>query len=355
MSKEKRLDSGVSIEKKQLSAVVGEDGPTEILGYATIYTVGDVLVPRDWLLDRMNELGLESWMAPKKTRPSSAYKRAMDRVITTENDETRMAVSGLKNNDTLRVELDMRDGGSRYEKHFEASVYFPEDEIGVDGGEWKHHSLGRFDYDKDTQGIIVSTKVDESEKPQLYEAWQELVDRAQALMTQMESHHNGQDLRSMAYKLTHNWTNAVPLRDGGAVYFLPAALSETIEGMSQLFEDVNEQYKTGGKKMAIRTIEVIDTEDKREWIQEQVEEQLDGLVDDALDEAFEMLSEDDETVESIARTVLGSLQNGDEMAEQYNTLLQAKLDVQEMLEKRKNTLSGDKEEIIDKVLSQQTF
>lgn len=354
-------NSNITVERRELTAAIGagEDEDLELLGRAMIYGVGEVLVPRDWLLQRCRDLDVPERIVPTEPRPHSAYKRAQSRLVTsnTQNGKTRTDVRyasfpGFQ--EPFRVELDSKDGNGNV-NHLTADVFFPAEVTGEEGGKWVHHDLGHFNYDTETQST-VAVKHDDCPEA-LEDLWAEMEKRARDLHQRMMEHHTGDDLRHMIYlemilNSPPDWPSLIPLRDAGAVYFVPEGdLTEVLESLATIFSEVNTQFKQGGKDVEIRTLEIVDTDEKREWIEGRVEQSLEKLVDDVIDDAFEALEDGDDTVDDIVETVAEQLGEGGDTAAQYNGLLQAKLDVEAMMANRAQEVEDDeKEELIENAM-----
>lgn len=362
MSETHQLDSNLEYDGEPLQAIVGEDAEdVRILGYAVMYTAGsdwNVLVPHDWLANRANELGIPQRVVPNKPRPSSAYKRAIKRlredVLETVWIEAPRMDTGVPENH--RVELRIQEGDGRYVQHLYAEVFFDEEESAQDGGTWVNHHLGYFDYDADWQAVDYIKDDDLEEDNHLHAVWEETVAEVIDLFDEMKTTHIGHGIRQMMYYTTRDYTNnVISLRDGGAVYFFPAGMSEFVDAMSTLYDEISEQFKRGGATMAVRTIPMLDTEDQREWIRERVEKTLEESLDKAIEEAFKEFDEGE-----AASTVIDMLQQnlGDDenTAETYNALLEAELNLEDMLEQYKAGIDDeDKRDIIDSVLAEADF
>lgn len=355
--------SQISVQRSELSAVLGadEDEDFEVLGRAMAYGVGEVLVPRDWLIDRCRDLGIPERILPSQPRPHSAYKRAQARLVTSNPDEgprTDKRTIHVEAVDVpLNVDLSLKSGDGRSNiNHLRADVFYPEVACGEEGGKYVTHEMGTFDYDTDTQ-TTVSRKSDDCPEA-LGDLWDELQVRSKRLHDKMMNHHTGDDLRHMVYlnmilNSPPDWPDIIALRDAGVFYFVPEGeLVHVIESLAQLFAEIDERYKKGGSRVEIRTFEIVDSEDKREWISERVEDSLEELVDDVIDEAFESFDEGDETVDEIVSTVVERLGEGGNTADQYNDLLQAKLDVEAMLASRADQVNdSEKEQLINKAMA----
>lgn len=354
-------NSAIEVQRRELNAVLGadEDDELEVLGRAMQYRAGDVLVPRDWLLDRCHDLDIPERVIPSAPTPHSAYKRSQARLVTSnpQTSDTRTDVFWERVPEVsrqLRVDIQLKAGSGNV-NHLRASVFYPADVVGEEGGRWVDHELGTFDYDTDSQ-TITSRKDDDCPEA-LGDIWDRMKLRAGDLHARMQEHHTGDDLRHMVYlnmilNSPPDWPDIIPLIDQGGMYFVPEGeLTDVIDRLAQIFDESND-FKTGGANMAIRTLEVVDSADKREWITERVEQTLEGLVDDVIEEAFERLDEGDDTADEIVETIVDRVEEeGGETANQYNGLLQAKLDVEAILASHATDVEDDeKQELIESAM-----
>ncbi|MFB6282576.1 MAG: DUF6744 family protein [Halobacteria archaeon] len=353
---DKKLDSGISLHGEKLKAVVEDPEEAEILGYGVMYTAGGdwkLMVPRDWLMRKVEELNIPRWVAPSAPRPSSAYKRALKRLREEGLNEISITAPRLDNQVKAPhpVRFHLNDGDSHKVKHLYAEVFFDEDECKEDEGKWIQHHLGYFDYDADSQSPVTYKDNGLSEEDLLYEQWRRVADGVDDMFEEMKTTHIGHDIRKMMYYSTRDYTESViKLRDGGAVYFFPSGLIDFIDKMSELYDMIDEKWKVGGQAMAIRSFPIFESDS--DWIEERVQQSLEDAVDDALDEAFSEFDEG-ETAEKTVRIIKENLSVDAETAERYNELLEAQLDIEEMLEEFKHSIDDeDKKDIIERAVSQ---
>lgn len=355
---DKKLDAGITLQGQPMTAAVDDPEHTEVLGYGVMYTVGsdwNVMVDREWLLDRCQDLGIPQWVAPNEPRPSSAYKRAIKSMKEHYLNEYSITAprldTGVEEPHTVTVQI--KEGDGRYVRHVYGEVFFDEEESKQDGGTWDTHHLGYLTYDSDSQSLIARREDDLDPGDHLMEVWSDVVEAAKTQMKEMKTTHIGHDIRKMMYYSTRDYTSKViPLRDGGAVYFFPSELMDFVDSMAQLYEEIDQKFKEGGKKMAVRKFPIFDSD--ADWVRERMESVIDESVDKALEDAFEQLAEG-ETVDAVARAVMNSLGEDVDTAAQYNALLEAEIEVEEVLEERKESLQGDKEDLIEEVLNQTDF
>lgn len=131
-------------------------------------------------------------------------------------------------------------------------------------------------------------------------------------------------------------------------------LTDTVESIQDLYSAIDENWREDGSPVSIRLIEIIDNQNRREWVQNRVEKSLEKMVDDVVEEAFDMLTDDNDesTASEIVREVMDELDAAVETADQYNSLLQAEFKVEELLEEHAESVGKDKEELVEQVMAQ---
>lgn len=339
-----------------IGAVTDEDDVEEILGHIMMSTTGDVVVPREWLRERFqSEPGLTLNLMPSPTTQWGAYRRAMRRLIDDEWDEKEIPVEtgGINQSYQTKFTIENPDDAGVNVFNVMANVYFPESEVGVEGGKWNQVDLGHFNFDgeKDSEKMTFHTRVDEDEQPILHNQWMKLVGRAKGLWRKMNKSHLGEDLRNVLKRLVRRETNSVAFRN--AVYFIPARHSETLEALHDVWEDLND-FKSSGQRCRIITTPVVNTEQQRQQVRELAEEKLEGMIDDAIDDAIDRLEEyEDESAESVAEHILDEIGDATGFQNEYNQLLKLRLSVERVLEDHYESLEGEKQEIVQSVMEQQ--
>jgi hypothetical protein len=358
MASDKRLDSGIEPEKEQLANKVnGRDpGDIDILGYGVMYTVGadwNCIVPRDWLLDRMNDLGLPMWLAPSETAPHYVYDRAIMWMKEDWLDEYTIEAprmdTGVEEGHEVQVYLREGDGSRVW--HVYAEVFFDEEESKQDGGTWVQHHLGHFIYDKEASTIRARRDDELDEDDYLYEVWLDVSNGAEGLFRRMLNSHIAHDIRQMMYHtVTKHTKNVIKLRR--SVYLFPAGMGDFVDKMARLYDDIDEHWKSTGEPVAIRTFEVLDADDKQDWIQHQVRESITDNLGSILDSAFEEFDEG-EAASQVVKNIKESMGDSIDTAGTYNALLEAEISVEEVLAQQKAEIAdSDKQDIIDRVMEQ---
>lgn len=357
MTNDKQLDSGIDAEKEKLKDALGSNAnDVSVLGYGVMYTVGadwNCIVPRDWLLDRMNDLGLPMWLAPSEPSPHYAFDRAIKWLredwLDTYYIEAPRLDTGIE--EEHEVKIDVRKGDGSRVWHIYAEVFFDEEESKQDGGVWNQHHLGYIAYDKSMSGPRAKKDDELNESDFLYEVWLDVSNGADGLFQRMMSSHIAQDIRKMMYDtVTKHTNNVIKLRR--SVYLFPAGMGQFLDGMATLYEDIDKEWKSTGEPVAVRTFEVLDTDDKQEWIQHQVRNTLADNLDSILDSAFQQFDEG-EAADEVVKVIKESMGNSLETADTYNTILEAEISVEEVLAQQKGKVAdADKADIIDRVMSQ---
>lgn len=337
---ERQLDSDVAIsngdstEAQELRAVVEAD---EALGYATWYTIGsDFMLPREWLLSRMNDLDLPEWMAPTKVTPRSAFSRTREFLIIPELSEAQIDGS------TVTFEAKSPSGKS--------DTIFVTAETFVSGGEdeegdYRQIKLGTFHYNSEKKSISPRPNMDVlDEGTPMFNAWMQFQKRALELFETHQQGHTGRDIQKMVGRFVSHWTDTIKLRPGGAVYFVPATYESSLEAMKQIVEGCN-RYKDRGKEIRFDRVPVVDEEEEREMVERQARAWVEDEVESELSDAMETIADsEEEVVEEVIDVVQDNLEEADDMTAQYNMLLDTKLDVQEHLEDWLDQVSGGVEE-----------
>lgn len=355
---DKELDTDIEPERQRLKDALGEDtSDMEILGYGVMYTVGadwNCIVPRDWLLDRINDLGIPQWIAPSKVAPHYAYDRAIKRMREDWDGEFSVEAPRLDNPDVQedhRVTVDLKKGDGNRIWHVRGEVFFDEEESAQEGGTWDQHNLGHLMYDTETSSLIARKAEGLDEDDLLYSVWMNVVNVAEMWHDEMQEVHIAQDIRKMMYLSTRDYTNTV-IQLRRSVYLFPAGMGDFVEKMATLYSEINEKFKETGEPVAVRTFEVLNTDDKQDWVQHKVSETLEDQVDDILEEAWEQFDEG-EAADQVVKIIKQNLSGSADTAETYNALLEAEIDIEQALENQKTNLADDeKEDIVDRVLSQ---
>ena len=353
-----RLDSNITLEGQPLKSLMGEEiEEVDILGYAVMYTAGadwNVLVPRDWLVARCEELGIDEMVIPTQPSPSSAYKRAIKRLVEDELDDAKsILIPRLDTNVRERhtVNLSIRKGDSVNVRHLYAEVFYDEKETGEEGGRWDDVHLGFFDYDSEGQNVYAFIDQDLQAGSELAKLWTQYSSLVHQYSEEMQHIHIGLDIRLMMYQTTKDHTRSVvSLRDGGGVYFFPAGMTDFVDSMSQLYAEINDQFKDAGGTMAVRTLPVLDSESEREWIEERVRKSLEESVEKVIDKASEQYA-DGKAHSDVLSMVRQNLGDHAETAEMYNALLETELSIDEMVTNVDAEMDDDeKQELIDLAL-----
>ena len=348
-AKDFRLDSDFDIDGDQLTAVVDMDdeddgGEVPAIGYTMIYTIGEMVIPRDWLMGRMEDLGLPVWcpgmegekeyMLPPKVTPKRAFTRTRKYLMDSVNDHQTI--------DGRLVEFETRKGDTNT-FHLLANAFFEGEIEGIDDdGEWRQVTIGVCRYNREHGAMAVEAKVDENDP--LHAPWLNFKDAALEMFMEMQESHIGKDIQKMMFKYVNHWTDSVKFREGGAVYFVPAKHEASLAALKTLVTDINEgeneegeKFKDTGNNCEIQRIPVVNNGEMRQAVEDRACAHVEDQVSSALPAAFEsyenQLENNEEVlIDGIVEVLEEQLVETDDFATEYNALLDAELDVREAVE-----------------------
>lgn len=364
--KDYKVDSDVAVDGASIKAIT--DGEQEedvsIIGHIISYTIGsDFVVPRDWLKDRMEGLGLvieapggeTELMIPPKVTPKRAFNRTRDRIV----DEISATHPDFHGEGKREIEDRMTQFASKKatndQWHITAESYFTADELNraadgepYDDGEFRQTTLLVARYDKEHEALTVTPKV--SEQDSLWPSYEVFEEKAYSMFEEMQYSHIGRDIQKMFNRFVNHWTDTIKVRDGGAVYFVPAGYDAEVRALKTLIEEINDTYKTRGRDCEVLRISVTDSDEERRQVKRKVRDHLEDQVETALDATFDALAEDDNLPEDVAGDLQDRLKDLDSFADDYNALLSAKLSAQKVLRDKLRELDGQREEIVEQVL-----
>lgn len=351
-----KLDSDIDVEVEQLSDQYGDSFEGEVLGYGVMYSVGadfNCLVPHDWLMEQVDMRGIPEDICPTETLPHHAYKRAIKRMREAWGKERAVTMERKDEHDPSehKVEIELKEGDGSYVWHVVANVFYEEDESGMDGGEWESTNLGYFIYNSEQEAFKAHRHEEGDTSSPLQVVWEDAKMTGDRYFEEMKTHHTSTDVRAMMWKAINTYTETtIKLRR--SVYLFPAGMGKFIEKMSKLYKAINNEFKERGEPMAIRSFEVLNTDEKQDWIQQKVEDTLEDSLNSLLDTAFESL-EEGETSEEVVQTVLDNLEESDSTAETYSSLLEAEISVEEILKEKKREIADqEREEMVENVIDQ---
>lgn len=349
-TEKKTLQSAVTIGRTPVTGHVDAESldDVEILGYEMFSTTGELVVPREWLVEQFRINGLPEFLLPNPKRPSSAYRLAMQYLLEDEWSEREVNVPGVSG--PVSVRFHMEDGND-YIRHVYVNMVYDEDQIGKKGGYVDKIDLGHFNYDRDEQAIRWHTVIPE-DKEFHFKLWRQLIGRAQGLFGQMKVSHTGKDLCRVLLDLVKSRSSAIPLREGGAVYFFPAGYGNYLDGLANIWEELN-QFKTDGRKCRIRTLALIDNENHRQVVRECAEQEVQNRIDDIVEAGIESLkTSEKKTVEDIAEKIIDDLGSVGKLSDDYGQILETRLSIKRNLEAWADRLEGEQREAIEQVVEQ---
>lgn len=348
-------NSNVSIGPKEIGAVQksDEDDVDEFLGFLKFSTTGDAVVPREWLVEQWEKHELPMKLLPKEPSKWSAYRRAMREVLEDE-DLKHYSVYSNEYNRRFDCKLEMEksdDAESNNLFILYANVFFPEEIVGEDGGDWRRTRLAYFDFlrpDDGPEGMTYKAEIDDDNIH--YDRWMKARARAQRLFGKYQTHHVESDLQTMLQKFRAD-VNAVEIRR--AVYFVGNHYQDRIEGFSQVWRAMN-QFKEDGEEMRIEKTPVLNLEEQRDLVASRVRETVEEMVGEIVSESIEEWEQEkDKTAEETASDIMEELKESEDLAAEYNQLLRMELSVKNKLEDLMEELTEEQEDIVERVLNQQ--
>lgn len=311
----------------------GED--VEVLGFATIFTIGELLeVPAQFLEDQAEQEGLSDKYLPRRPTPKKAYTRACTRLF--------WGRAGFGRYDEYEVEA----------KKINTALYTVQAEYyDEDAEEFRDTgALGNLSYDYDEQQLVARQRTTD---PDLVDLWEQIEKLARSRFDEMLETYTGSDLRAMVRNVIGD-QYSVSLRNAGAVYFVPANQADDLRKVSAVVDACNTFKKPGRPPAQVAMLEVIDSKDKREFVETRVQTELSEKVEKALGQAADRIDEEgqltDELEESIEETLTAVLSESTNVAEQYNALLRANMEVESIVENLKSEFRDEVGEIAEEVV-----
>lgn len=327
--------------------VVEEFEGTKVFGYMLMYTTGTrLLVPREKLLEKMEELGIPTWMAPRAVKPYRAFPRACDALLEDGYNE-------LKTEGKYEVNLSVEKNGSRYKKMLVASKQIPDDESETDDSDLEHINVARINYDKENKEIVTTVHPD-AEGDILEDIWEATYKpRLQEKFEKRQLQHNGKDLNEVISSFVTNWSDSTRIRD--ACYFVPAfyrGLQDTLSAFDELYTWLDENYKKKGQKTEIHYLGVTDNEQHKGMVESAIEDEIEGRISDLFDEIIEEMVEKDDLAEDIAETVVDETGEMENLAERYSRISSTQINIKKMMKDYLSDLENEKKSVVSEVLDE---
>lgn len=347
--------NNVSIGPKEIGAVADsdEDNPDQYIGFLSFSTTGEYLVPRAWLLDQWEEHDLPQWWLPSETSKWSAYRRSIQ-TIDSEEPSYQVEMDEFDHEFNCRFVVDRSAEEGSNVIIIKSKVFYPEDLIGEEGGDWRETRIGYFDYkrDEETDAEWMHAEAEIEEDNIHYPHWEELVSQVEVDMEKHERCHNISDLQNIL-KAFREHTNAVEIRR--AVYFIGNHYEKEVEALQKIWKQMNE-FKEDGESVRIDKTPVVDMESQRQIVATRVEEEVESMVEDIVDETVgTFIDNEDQTADETAREILNELEDSESFAAEYNQLLSMRLSIKDILANKIESHEENTEEIVENVMEQQTF
>lgn len=305
----------------------------ELLGWQIIFTVGDEFtVPVEWVEQRFMDLGLPGHLLPNQITPRRAFVHAGKRVI-------QQADLDLPN------EVDVRTWRNTPEDYLTFHLEVTDrrnDDLDPEGS-----TIGYFGYDPDSEEVRANMDPEVSKMERGDELSRIYADCAETFQQDFEllkTSYKGEDVRKMIRdRFVKGASTSVRMRDGGAVYFVPAQYGDALRALIEIMEGINSEWKDEGFDAQLEAYEIIDTEEKRAMVAQKVENELENTVEKAMEAAFEELDGDVAAQKAISEA--GSeLVEAENLAVEHNALLEAELSVKKEIESWKEKVADEEQE-----------
>jgi hypothetical protein len=330
------LNGSVMIGDQKIEAVVDEDNNRDIIGWIVPFTIGnDFVVPRDWLEQRAKELNISRRFLPIETSDKRAFTRAGNRVDSRfdcpmESEELEMNLEKVPYKRTYHLEVHDR----REEEEFDGDV------------------IGVIKFDNESTSLIdARPKVAPGDE--MWDSWNEYLGKFENEFELMRNSNLGEDIRHMITSFFQSETKSVKFRAGGGVYFAPPTTGQVVNGLDQLMSEINEKHKDSGFPCELDTIEVADSDDKKNMVEEKVAREIESKVQEVVEDAFEEIADDETLMDDVLGSVEEELDDVNDFADEYNALLNAEMTVNEHLEEWKLQATGEAEDLVDELLDVQ--
>ena len=268
------------------------------LGSLTWYTLREVEITRDEILNCLRNAGIDEKFAPKPILPSDAFRRATSEV------ETRRLPQG----DGTFINLLVREVHSDNEEVLRHLVRET-----VDGGNrrLRYEQVAEIRLDKSTNTFqTYSTQtLSREESESLLEARR----RFDLYRTTYQSRH----VRDMVLDALQEM-GPISVRPSGGVYFVPAE-HETDLGKLQVF------VRSLGNESDLWMMPVVDSADSRAVIRSSLGQEVEDTTQRVINEMGKLLQRKGEVSEADQRRALVELHRLQELTNQYQDILQDKL------------------------------
>lgn len=327
------LNGSVMIGDQKIEAVIDEDNNRDIIGWIVPFTIGnDFVVPRDWLEQRAKELNISRRFLPIETSDKRAFTRAGGRVddkfeCPMESEELEMNLEKVPYKRTYHLEVHDR----REEEEFDGDV------------------IGVIKFDNESTSLIdARPKVAPGDE--MWDSWNKYLGKFEEEFELMRNSNLGEDIRHMITSFFQSETKSVKFRAGGGVYFAPPTTSKVVNGLDQLMSEINEKHKDSGFPCELDTIEVADSDDKKNMVEEKVAREIESKVQEVVEDAFEEIADEETLMDDVLDSVEEELDDVNDFANEYNALLNAEMTVNEHLEEWKLQATGEAEQLVDELL-----
>jgi len=241
------------INLKEMAAVTETTGK-DVLGSLVWYTVGEQLVPRDVLAQKLLNAGIDEGFMPAEIRIPDAFRRATTAV---ERKRENGLVEGTIENYLIKEVSSDVDHILRFIVR-----------------ETKDAKGKRLEYDPSIASITLDKKIgiiswicDHDDTAQ------EMCKESENLFRTFQTHHDSRSIRAMVYRILESMA-PTPVRPSGGVYFVP------VQFEAELLRLVNLLQSLDGNSEGFRVPVINSTENKdmiRKKLNDHIKQTLENL------------------------------------------------------------------------------
>ncbi len=309
------------VNGNELRAIADEKAT--YLGNLLWYTVGGMEIPIERMKELFKKHGVPEKYLPKEPRTVDAFKSASkeqenEKYIVVDGEvEIEVPVEpkprGKQGKDVKVKTKTVLRKDAKYRLFVNKEATKDTESLPV-VGTWK--------FDHDT-GKITATSIDTNGREADFKAATEnLLRRYEILKT----HYTDKDIRDMLRTIVHSM-NSISLRPSGAVYFAPIEHEKLLISVSNLIEEIANEFSKTGTKSEMTTVPVVDTKKQRDLIYVKFETEAIAEIEKMLVETTSLLKKQGaEIVPSKFREYCEALDYIKQNKAKYEALLQQTLD-----------------------------
>jgi len=317
------------IKGKSITAVDSADkSKSSYIGSILLFAVGSCEVPieavNDWIVDQKV---LQRSDLPKPPEPFDAFQCAC-------SEENVHIWDALDQDKVMSFESDYK--GKRVTSMCltlpaarNSNVYILERRLWLQDKKEavapQHPNVARLLFDE--SGKIFIEMFPEFSDKQLEDRISEIINKE---FQRQKTFINGTRHRQAIYKMLEA-VDSVKFLGGNSTYFVPLQGMERIESFSNYMNEVVSKYRTTAYPCEMRTIEVVDTEQRRKEIARDVAREVEVAYNKLLDDAMKFVTKNDkmsdESKEKLLERRLEAMGKNKALLERYEAFIGTKITI----------------------------